>query len=319
MRFLLQPGDPLESDGPNVVRLLCASPRRIAAVYVYDKRGTALFERQCATPEYYLRRAEMTLLRDHCAEIVDYCGVLPIVELGAGTGDKTRILLREYARRDAGCDYYPIDVDAETLASAAAGLARAFPRVLIYCLAATYETGMRALPRAATRRLFLFLGSTLGNMELPAIDSLLTEMHRHSACGDYLLIGADLHKGGDAIVRAYNDAAGYGPQSTLNILHHLNRRYDGNFRVERFFYRSQYDSAARKNEIWLDSLDEQAVTLAALDFSVTLREGEPLGAEVMWKFEPDELAARLDRAGFSPLRRWIEPIHTYGLFLHCRR
>src|ERR1700691_5487771 len=118
--------DPLPDDWPNVIHNLTKSPKKISSVYVYDKHGTELFERQCATPEYYLRRVETQLLAHHAGDIVDLCGLVPIVEMGAGTAEKTRFLLREYQRRGARCDYFPIDVDSKTLFEAAYRLTSAF-------------------------------------------------------------------------------------------------------------------------------------------------------------------------------------------------
>jgi len=130
-----------------------------------------------------------------------------------------------------------------------------------------------------------------------------------------LLLGADLHKDASFIDKAYNDSAGFGPRSTLNMLHHLNRRYDGNFVMDNFRYRSKYDPRLKRNEVRIESLAAQTVTLASLDFTMALAEGELIDAEIMWKFEPDELCSLLDRAGFSLVNRWIELLYRYGLFL----
>jgi len=316
IRFLVRAsGDPLKFDGPNVVRNLSKSPKSISSVYVYDKRGTEFFERQCNTPEYYLRRVEARLLRSHVREIVERCGVIPIVELGAGTAEKTRTLLIEYHRRGARCDYFPIDVDTQTLAEAASELAAAFPRLRVHCLGTTYQGGLRALAAYRERKMFLFLGSSIGNMELQEIDALLADLFCNSLPGDCLLLGVDLDKDPAIIDRAYNDAAGYGARSTLNMLCHLNRRYGGNFVLDRFRYRSHYDPRAKRNEVRIESIEDQTVTLAGLGFTVPFGETELIDAEVMWKFDPDELAAMLNRAGFSMVQRWIEPTYRYGLFL----
>src|SRR6266436_3919137 len=157
--------DPLAQDGPNVVFNLTGSPKRISSVYVYDKRGTGLFERQCGTPEYYLRRVESQLLNRYAGDIVELCGFLPIVELGAGTAEKTRSLLAEYAKHGVRCDYFPIDVDTETLSEAMRMLVSAFPLLHVHCLGTMYHEGLRARPPCPQGRLFTFLGSSLGNME----------------------------------------------------------------------------------------------------------------------------------------------------------
>ncbi len=316
VHFLVQSTeDPLQDDGPNVVEGLSGSPKKISSVYVYDKRGTALFELQCGTPEYYLRRAESRLLSSYAGDIVRRCEAPALVELGAGTAEKTRILLAEYAKRGLHCDYYPIDVDLETLAECARGLASAFPLLSVHCLGTTYERGLRAIPPQLSSKLFLFLGSSLGNMEWRQIDVLLSQIFDSGAPGDYLLLGADLDKDPAIINRAYNDCAGYGPRSTLNMLDHLNHRYGGDFVVDNFRYRSRYDSRTRRNEVRIESLVHQTVTLASLNCTVSFEAQEMIDAEVMLKFDPDELAAILERAGFAMVRRWVDPIYQYGLFL----
>jgi L-histidine Nalpha-methyltransferase len=315
VRFLIASAeDPLADDGPNVIANLRRSPKRISSVYVYDRLGTELFERQCATPEYYLRRAEAELLRSSAPEIVERCGAVPIVELGAGTAEKTRTLLAEYQRRGARCDYFPIDVDTATLADTAHRLTAVFPRLFVHCLGTTYERGLTALA-ALENKLFLFLGSSIGNMSTEEIDELLTALHRNSSPGDHLLLGADLDKDPAIINRAYNDSAGYGARSSLNALSHLNRRYRGDFLLDRFRYRSAYNSRAMCNEVRFESLLDQSVTLAKLRFTVPFAAGELIEVEVMWKFDPDMLCMRLSRAGFERIESWIEPAYRYGLFL----
>jgi L-histidine Nalpha-methyltransferase len=311
--------DPLAGDGPNVIANLSKSPKKISPVYVYDRLGSHLFEMQCATPEYYLRRAEVKLLQAHAQEIIELCNFPLVVELGAGTAQKTRLLLSQYANKGIHCEYYPIDVDAETLVETARALTSLFPRLFVHCMGVTYREGLNALPAAAAPRLFLSLGSSIGNMELPEMEELLSQLFSCGRQGDYLLIGADLHKESDIINRAYNDHAGFGPRSTLNMLSHLNRRYGGDFVLQRFRYRSHYNSSLKRNEVRIESLAEHCVTLVRLGFRVHFGRSELIDAEVMWKFEPDDLAALLDRAGFSMIRQWVEAIHRYGLFLMRRK
>jgi L-histidine Nalpha-methyltransferase len=316
IRYLIRStDDPLANDLPNVIQNLSKSPKKISSVYVYDKTGTALFERQCATPEYYLRRAELRLLGRCAAQIMSTCRTSSIVELGAGTAEKTCVLLAESAKRGLRCDYFPIDVDIETLGESAERLVSEFPSLFVHCLGTTYQAALRSLPPRTGARLFLFLGSSLGNMEWPEIDSLLSQLFDGSAPGDYLLLGADLDKESAVIDQAYNDSAGYGPRSTLNMLDHLNRRYGGNFVMSNFRYRSKYDPRARRNEVRIESLVNQTVTLTAAGFAVSLAAGELIDAEVMLKFEPGEVEAAVERAGFGLVQRWIEPLYQYGLFL----
>jgi dimethylhistidine N-methyltransferase len=320
VRFLIKSDDdPLATDGPNVIRNLSSSPKKISPVYVFDKRGSELFEEQCRTKEYYLRRAETRLLRSYAGVILRHTGFTPIVELGAGTAEKTRALFIEYAKQGRRCDYYPIDVDVDTLSEAMHALTAAYPQLYAHCLGTTYQSGLHALSSGTAPQLFLFLGSSIGNMELHEIDDLLQAIFESSRHGDYLLVGADLDKDPSVIDRAYNDSAGYGPRSTLNMLSHLNDRYRGSFDIANFRYHSKYDSHIRRNEVRIESLVQQSVTLASLDFTVDLAEQEMIDAEIMWKFEPSELTGILDRAGFSTAQQWIDPQYNYGLFLTSRK
>jgi L-histidine Nalpha-methyltransferase len=316
VRFLVKENeDPLAHDGANVIANLTQYPKKISSVYVYDQAGTQLFERQCNTPEYYLRRIEAELLRAHGGEIVELGGFPPLIELGAGTAEKTRILFAEYEQRGVRCDYFPIDVDTDTLVESAHALVRAFPRLSVHCLCATYQRSLRALPAFPRAKMFLFLGSSLGNMSLQEIDELLSQLSCSSSPGDYLLLGADLDKDPAIINRAYNDSAGWGARSTLNMLSHLNHRYGGNFVTAQFAYRSQYNARSRRNEVEIESLVDQRVTLRVLGLSVPFAKSELIEAEVMYKFDPADLEALLGRTGFSMVRRWIDPFYRYGLFL----
>jgi dimethylhistidine N-methyltransferase len=316
LTYLIPPAaDPLADDGPNVVFNLSRTPKRISPVYIYDRQGTEIFERQCGTPEYYLRRAEFRLLNRYAAIVVELTGFPALVELGAGTAEKTRVLLAQYARRHMHCDYYPIDVDADTLQSSGAALVADYSDLHVHGLCADYRSALRALPARVGTRLFMMLGSSIGNMEWSEVRGLLSALHASGQEGDFFLLGADLDKDAASIDRAYNDAAGYGARSTLNMLAHLNRRYGGNFQLENFRYVSRYDAAAKRNEVRIESLIDQTARLEALDFSVTFQAGETIDAEVMLKFDPDELAAVLAEAGFTMLRRWIDPLYRYGLFL----
>jgi L-histidine Nalpha-methyltransferase len=223
-------------------------------------------------------------------------------------------LIAEYQRRGARCDYFPIDVDTDTLGKAAHRLTSMFPHLFVHCIGTRYREGLRALDTPG-RKLFLFLGSSIGNMGLQEIDDLLGDLFRNSSPEDHLLLGADLDKDPAIIDRAYNDSDGYGARSSLNALSHLNRRYGGNFVLERFRYVSRYDPRAKRNEVRFASLVDQTVTLARLGFSVSFAAAELIDAEVMWKFDPDALCARLSRAGLEEVERWIDPVHRYGLFL----
>jgi L-histidine Nalpha-methyltransferase len=306
--------DPLANDGPNVARGLLGMPKKISAVYVYDEAGNQLFEKQCEQPEYYLTRVEARMIEARAAEILSLTGFAHLVELGAGNAQKTQAFFQAFAAGNKQCVYYPIDVDREVMARALPALIERFPGLTVHAVVGTYELGLEALPPGVPR-LFLFLGSTIGGMEKAEYGALLRRIRASMGPADFLLVAADLEKDADIIQRAYNDAAGYGPRSTLNILSHLNWRYLGDFDPGKFAYHSQYKPERQRNEIHIVSRVTQWITLKKLDLRVPFAAGEPIHAEIMWKFNPEALVQEVGALGYEYARRWTDAEFSYGLFL----
>ncbi len=283
--------------------------------YFYDAYGSRLFEDICQQPEYYLTRTEAQILRTHATDIVRQTAGAALVELGSGSSVKTRLLFDEYQRQDCLLHYVPVDISASMLEETARGLLADYPTMSIEALATDYLAGLSALPNTRPR-LVLFLGSNLGNFSLTE----QTALFRHlSVClhpGDQFLLGLDLRKSIEIVEAAYNDTAGVTADFNLNILRHINRELQADFNLAQFTHLAFYNQARHQIEMHLKSARAQAVTIAALDLSVSFRVGETIHTEISRKFDAQEVKAQLAGHGFQFQAQWTDPDHLFllGLF-----
>ena len=206
----------------SVARGLSDQPRWLHCRYLYDAEGSRIFQRITEQPEYYPTRAEAGILRERAREIREAVGDVTLVELGAGSGEKTRWLLEAWAARSDGVEYVPVDIDPSVLVEAAERLARELPAVEVRGLATSYERGLDAVAHRSPMCL-LFLGSTIGNFNPDETDDFLGRLERTLSPDDALLLGVDLVKDPDVLEAAYDDAAGWSAAFTRNLFARMNR------------------------------------------------------------------------------------------------
>lgn len=294
--------------------------KTIQASWLYDEIGSALFEAITLLPEYGLTRADARLLRGAAGDIVaraEYPDL--VVELGSGSGTKTRHLL---AARRGPVEYVPIDISRAALQGCVAALG-GMDDVRIRPVEGTYLDGTaQALAgRAHGRRaLLLFLGSTIGNFSKAEAAEFLGEIRVLMRPGDSLLLGADLVKPRTRLIDAYDDPAGVTAAFNLNLLGRVNRELGGEFVLRRFAHEARYDEAAARVEMHLRSLAAQTVRIAALDCEVRFQEGETIWTESSHKFRADEIEQMGLSAGWAPARQWIDADWGFAetLFHHGR-
>jgi dimethylhistidine N-methyltransferase len=295
---------------------LAAHPKRIAPKFFYDAVGSGLFERITDTPEYYPTRTEAALLERHGAEMLAAAGrPACLVELGSGSARKTRPLLERMARDAPRVEYVPIDVSPASLAALAEGLLAGVPRLAIHGLVGDYHQALQALKaRAATPKLFLFLGSSLGNYDLPGARALLALVRGAMGPADAFLLGLDRIKDPAVLHAAYNDAEGVTAAFNLNLLARINRELGGHFDLARFRHVAFYDGAARRIEMHLESLASQTVAVDALGQSYGFAPGERLHTENSHKYDDATIAEVTAGAGLRVARRWTD---ERGWFEDC--
>jgi dimethylhistidine N-methyltransferase len=310
----------------DVLAGLGARPRAIPSLWLYDERGSRLFQRITALEEYYLTRCEREILAREGDRIVAPLGGrrCTVADLGAGDGAKTRLLLSRLARRSPDLAYAPVDVSASALASACAHASRELPGLRLVPVAAEYSEGLRRLrsrPRGHVL-LALVLGSNVGNLERPAAIGLLREVRAALRPGDHLLVGFDLLKDAGILRAAYDDREGVTAAFNLNLLVRMNRELAADFDPSAFEHRATLDPIRPAMESWLVSRRRQTVRVAGRAF--LLAAGEPIHTEVSCKYREEDVTAFGAEAGFEEVGRfrdrrgwfldalWRVPFRTRG-------
>jgi len=303
-------------DGREVVAGLSQQPKALPPKYFYDDRGSQLFEAITTLPEYYLTRTETQILQQFSPDIAQITGPCELVELGSGSSTKTRYLLDAYQQQGQFLRYLPVDVSGGILKDTAQHLLHDYPSLTLHGLVGTYEQALTHLPAPlAPCRMVAFIGSTLGNLFPAECDALLGRISAAMAAGDYFLLGVDLQKDPAIIERAYNDSQGVSAAFNLNMLHHLNHRFGGNFQPDQFRHVAYYNSDAHQIEAYIESQVAQTVTLAKLNLTVSFQAGERLHSEISRKFSFDSLGEMLGRFGLQPVRPFTDEAGWFGLLL----
>ena len=293
---------------------LTANPKTLPPKYFYDASGSKLFDEITRLPEYYLTRAETSILVERAPAIAGLSRCESLVELGSGTSAKTRLLLR--ALRDGGTlrEFVPFDVDPAVLAEASDALGEEYPGLRIAPFVGDFERDLGAIP-AGGRRTIAFIGSTIGNLEPAARSAFLAQVGAALRPGDTFLLGIDLVKDTGRLLEAYNDAAGVTAEFNRNVLLVVNRELDADFRVEEFEHVALWDAEHEWIEMRLRAAREQTVTIGDLGLAVRFAAGEELRTEISAKFRRAGIEAELAAAGLRTRAFWTDPAGDFGLLL----
>ena len=296
---------------------LTQTPKSLPPKWFYDSVGSELFDQITRLPEYYPTRAEAEILRDRSAEIAAASGADTLVELGSGTSEKTRQLLS--ALRDSGSlrRFIPFDVDAGMLQVASAAILDEYPGIEIDAVCGDFEEHLSKIPRVG-RRLVAFLGSTIGNLTRGPRGDFLSALSDTLQPGDTLLLGTDLVKDPDRLVRAYDDSAGVTASFNRNVLAVVNRELDADFDLQAFEHVARWNTAEERIEMWLRARGTQQVRVGALDLTVDFADGEQMLTEVSCKFRPEGVAAELADAGLRRTHWWTDQAGDFGLSLSTK-
>ncbi len=310
-----------ESAGESPGRLcLCRSSRppvgarkTLPCRYFYDDRGSRLFEQICDLPEYYLTRTEDAILLEHAdAMVAGWLRDPVLVELGSGSSSKTRRLISAALEAYGALHYVPIDVSKTILEESARSLVESFPKLHVTGFAANYRDALAGVVERFDRpKLFLFLGSSLGNYEPDDAVELLSMVARSMDSSDRLLLGTDLDKDPTILEAAYDDAQGVTARFNLNLLERINRELGGRFNPDLFEHRARYRGDLRRVEMHLVSRAAQEVAIPGAGLTARFAEGESIHTENSHKYTPEMLRSLADRSGFEEETAWTD---RQGLF-----
>ncbi|MFF4545139.1 L-histidine N(alpha)-methyltransferase [Streptomyces sp. NPDC001435] len=294
---------------------LTVTPKTLPPKWFYDARGSELFDKITELPEYYPTRAEREILVARASEIAAASRARTLVELGSGSSEKTRFLL------DALTDlhtYVPVDVSESALVQAGQALVEERPGVDVHALIADF-TARLTLPDTPGPRLVAFLGGTIGNL-LPAERAdFLASVRGLLSPGDALLLGTDLVKDEEVLVRAYDDAAGVTAEFNKNVLAVVNRELGADFDPDAFEHVALWDAGNEWIEMRLRSRTAQTVKIPAVDLAVEFAAGEELRTEVSAKFRKEGISVELAAAGLTPTDWWTDPQNRFALSLSTVR
>lgn len=282
---------------------LSAPRKAIPCRFLYDARGSALFEAICEQPEYYPTRTEISILQAQAGTIAERVGPdAQLIELGSGASRKVRLLLDALPSPAA---YVAVDISREALRDAAEAIAADYPGLAVHAVCADYDQAFD-LPQteANGRRVGFFPGSTIGNFEPEAARRFLAGWARRLGPGAAMIIGVDLKKDVAALDAAYDDQAGVTAEFSRNLLMRANRELGADFDLEGFAHWARYDAERGCVEIHLRSLRAQAATLSGRQFDFA--EGELVHIEDSYKYEAAEFASLAKAAGFEAEAVWID-------------
>jgi dimethylhistidine N-methyltransferase len=311
----LHPGlNDIRSDVLNGLRL---APKRLSSKYFYDAAGSALFERICEQPEYYLTRTELAIMHEHIVDMAATLGPeLLLLEYGSGNGAKTGFLLSHLQDPVA---YVPVEISRSALLDSIPRLSAIVPHVHILPLCADFTQTLSApkTPVRPRRTVVYFPGSTLGNFDAKQSLALLRRMHETMGANGAALIGIDLKKDPQEIEAAYNDAAGLTAQFTLNMLARFNRELGATFELSQFRHRAHYNQMAGRIETHIVSLCDQNVRVAGE--GIVFAKSEAMLVEYSCKYSLAEFAALADKAGMRVERVWTDSAQRFSVQYLVRR
>jgi dimethylhistidine N-methyltransferase len=305
----LAPGE--ESFRDAVLNGLSRPGKSIPCKFLYDARGSALFEEICTLPEYYPTRTEIAILEENAGDIAAQMGAhCRLIEFGSGAIHKARILLQALDRPAA---YVPVDISRELLQAAATGLAEDFPSLPVIAVCADYTRPfpMPQLPGRGGRQVGFFPGSTIGNFEPAAAERFLGNCAHILGPGGGMLIGVDLKKDTATLEAAYDDPAGVTAAFNLNLLERINRGLEGDIDLDGFEHLAFYNDREGRVEIYLRSLADQQAQIAGQRFRFAA--GERIHTEYSYKYAVPEFRALAARAGFRPVDTWIDPAELFSV------
>lgn len=267
----------------------------------YDREGSELFEQITTLPEYYPTRTELEIFHRNADEIITLARgnqPLTVIELGAGTATKTRVLLDALSRLQGGCVYVPVDVSASALEEAERSIKQQLRDVCVRPIVRSTEEALGQIRAITGRKLLLFIGSSIGNYEDASAQALLTNIRESLGSGDSLLLGTDLRKDLSILLPAYDDAAAVTAKFNKNVLIRLNRELRANFDPTHFEHLIRWNEKFSRIEMHLLSTRTQTVTMAGISLTFSFRQGETIHTESSVKYDKIMVERLLTAAGF---------------------
>ena len=315
--------DPQQSLKGAVAEGLKKPQKSIPSLFFYDTVGSQLFEQICKLPEYYPTRTERKILTDNARDIIETVGgEVALVELGSGSSGKTRILIDAILARQNHLHYIPTDISTDFLLESSITLKNEYEPLSITAIAAEHCDALRLLPEAGNQpRLFLFLGSNIGNFDPEEATHFIGQICRRMNEDDRLMIGFDLVKNREVLFAAYNDTAGVTAEFNKNLLARINREVGGDFALDLFDHYAPFIEEHSRIEMRLISRCAQKVDVDHLGETFDFEEGEYIHTENSYKYTLERFGSLCEAAGMEMQEHWLDERAWFavGLFRKASR
>ncbi|NEQ49024.1 MAG: L-histidine N(alpha)-methyltransferase [Leptolyngbya sp. SIO3F4] len=300
----------------DVLEGLQQDPKRLPSKYFYDEEGDKLFQAIMNMPEYYLTNSEYEVFTQQKEALLKQIGREPfnLIEFGAGDGYKTKVLLNYFLEEGVDFRYMPVDISDSILQELASSLQNDLPNLDVQPLHFEYFEAIRHLNEnqdGPTRNVILFLGSNIGNFTEVQVRDFLKRIGSNCRTDDMLLIGVDLQKDPDVILRAYNDPHGITAAFNLNLLERFNRELDTNFVVEHFKHYALYHPETGEARSYLISLKDQEVYFPEAEETIRFQYAEPIHTEISRKYTLKQLEQLARESGFRVVEHFLDCRHYF--------
>jgi len=297
----------------DVINGLSSAQKQLSPKYFYDEFGAEIFERICTTPEYYPTRTETMILKNNVTEIAQRIGPnATLIEYGSGALEKVKIILEALESPNA---LVPLDISKEQLMVAAKKIRTEFPHLNVFPISGDFTKPVK-LPKEllnAEKQVAFFPGSTIGNFEKEEAIDFLKSVRATVGENGLMLIGVDLQKNRDTILKAYDDEAGVTSEFNKNILIRINRELGGNFNLNKFEHVVTYNEEHHRVEMHLMSLGVQTVCIAGINFHFDLH--ETIHTENCYKYTHQSFSYLVEAAGFFPADSWTDSDDLFTVVL----
>lgn len=303
---------------------LTAFPKFLHSKYIYDKKGDKLFQDIMAMPSYYLTGCEFEILTNHATAISSYFDNskkgFDLIELGAGDGKKTKVLLHELVSKNTNFTYKPIDISQNAIDSLSQNLKTEAPKVKVEAEIGEYFEVLKRLKSFDTRKkAILILGSNIGNLLHPKAIDFLTQLKDAMTTEDMVLIGFDQKKNPQTILDAYNDPEGVTAAFNKNLLTRINAEMDANFNADAFNHWEVYDPETGTAKSYLVSTKKQEVRINALELNITFDQWETIHTEISQKYDDKIVSWLASEAGLTIIDSFTDSKEYYKDYLFKKK
>ncbi len=301
----------LSAIAEDTLKGLSASPKFLLSKYFYDDVGSSIFQDIMQMPEYYLTDCELEIFTSHKKKISDaFCDgaqKFDLIELGSGDGLKTKILLQYLVENFVDFRYIPVDISHKANLELTKSLLNELPLLNVNAQTGDYFQVLKKLnDNLDSRKVILFLGSNIGNFSDQEIDLFLGQLSKLCKKNDKVLIGFDLKKSPDLIIKAYNDPHGHTRRFNLNHLTRLNRTLKANFNLDNFEQHSNYNPESGEVKSFLVSKTKQSVHIAALEQNFHFKKWETIFMEHSRKFDFETIENLAEVHGFKAEKQFVD-------------